>query len=159
MPPMREVVLYQKRGLSPRAGNLAAGPYMRGRSGFYKVRIAPKLRKAKEFTVLSDRRGHATTPRSRDPAAKKQPSQLRGLFYLYALLSKQVIEGGSCLPNYIMPPISPIPPPGGIADLGSGISVTRASVVRIMAAIEAAFSTALRVTLAGSMMPDFSMSS
>ena len=40
-----------------------------------------------------------------------------------------------------------------MAALGSGLSVISASVVRIIAAIEAAFSTAERVTLAGSMMP------
>lgn len=36
--------------------------------------------------------------------------------------------------------------------LGAGTSVTRASVVRIMAAMEQAFSKALRVTLTGSMI-------
>jgi hypothetical protein len=35
----------------------------------------------------------------------------------------------------------------------SGMSVMRASVVRIIAPMLAAFSTALRVTLTGSMMP------
>lgn len=53
-----------------------------------------------------------------------------------------------------MPPISPMPP--DMADWGSGTSVMRASVVRIIAAIEAAFCTALPVTLAGSIMPDAS---
>ena len=38
------------------------------------------------------------------------------------------------------------------------MSVIRASVVRIMAAIEAAFSNAPRVTLAGSMMPALTIS-
>ena len=49
-----------------------------------------------------------------------------------------------------------MPPPGGIcgmAGFGSGLSVIIASVVSTMAAIEAAFSTAERVTLAGSTMP------
>ena len=47
-------------------------------------------------------------------------------------------------------------PPCGIAGAWdfSGMSVISASVVRIMAAMEAAFSTAERVTLAGSMMPE-----
>jgi hypothetical protein len=40
----------------------------------------------------------------------------------------------------------------------SGMSVMSASVVRIIAAIEAAFSNAPRVTLAGSMMPAFTIS-
>ncbi len=45
-------------------------------------------------------------------------------------------------------------PPGiAGAEEGSGLSVMRASVVRIMPAIDAAFSTAERVTFAGSMMP------
>ncbi len=41
----------------------------------------------------------------------------------------------------------------------SGMSVISASVVRIIAAMLAAFSTALRVTLAGSMIPLLTMSS
>ena len=57
--------------------------------------------------------------------------------------------------DYIIPPMSP---PPGMGFSGSGMSVTRAEVVRIIAAIELAFSTALRVTLAGSMMPASSMS-
>ena len=48
-------------------------------------------------------------------------------------------------------------PPGGIAGADfSGLSDTSASVVRIMPPIETAFSTADRVTFAGSMMPAFS---
>ena len=57
--------------------------------------------------------------------------------------------------DYIIPPMSP---PPGMGFSGSGMSVTSAEVVRIIAAIELAFSTALRVTLAGSMMPASSMS-
>ena len=54
-----------------------------------------------------------------------------------------------------MPPM----PPGGMpAPAFSGLSEIRASVVRIMPAIETAFSIAERVTLAGSMMPALSMS-
>jgi hypothetical protein len=55
---------------------------------------------------------------------------------------------------------SPMPPGGiaGAADFGSGLSVTMASVVSTMAAIEAAFSTAERVTFAGSTIPNDSMS-
>jgi len=47
-------------------------------------------------------------------------------------------------------------PPGGIwgmAGLGSGLSVIMTSVVSTMPPIEAAFSTAERVTFAGSTMP------
>ena len=44
-------------------------------------------------------------------------------------------------------------PPAGIAGAFSGFSVTSASVVRMMPATDAAFSSAERVTLAGSMMP------
>ena len=40
-----------------------------------------------------------------------------------------------------------------MADLGSGLSVIIASVVSTMPPMEAAFSTADRVTLAGSTMP------
>jgi fructose-1-phosphate kinase PfkB-like protein len=40
----------------------------------------------------------------------------------------------------------------------SGISVTKASVVRIIEAIEAAFYRAPRVTLAGSITPSLTMS-
>jgi hypothetical protein len=54
--------------------------------------------------------------------------------------------------NYIIPPI---PPPGGIegASFSSGISDTTASVVNRRPAIDAAFSSARRVTLVGSMIP------
>ena len=50
-----------------------------------------------------------------------------------------------------MPP--PMPPPAGAAGSGAGISVTTLSVVSRVAATEAAFCKALRVTLVGSMMP------
>ena len=55
-----------------------------------------------------------------------------------------------------MPPI-----PGSIGGIAgasfSGSSVTAASVVRIMPAIEHAFSTATRATLVGSMIPALNM--
>jgi hypothetical protein len=51
----------------------------------------------------------------------------------------------------------PIPPPG-IAGSFSGMSVIRASVVRIIAAMEEAFSNAERTTFAGSVIPLFSRS-
>jgi hypothetical protein len=55
-----------------------------------------------------------------------------------------------------MPPSPPgIPPPAGAF---SGLSATTASVVRNSAAIDAAFCSAERVTLAGSMMPSAIMS-
>src|SRR6478672_13150075 len=50
-----------------------------------------------------------------------------------------------------MPPMPPSPPP--MAGAFSGLSATTASVVRNSAAIDAAFCSAERVTLAGSMMP------
>ncbi len=50
-----------------------------------------------------------------------------------------------------MPPMSGAPP--GAAEAFSGLSAMTASVVRNRAAIEAAFCSAERVTLAGSMMP------
>jgi len=57
------------------------------------------------------------------------------------------------------PPPGPpgMPPPAGGAGLGASVSGT--SVVRIMAAIDAAFCSAARVTLAGSMTPAFTRSS
>ncbi len=57
---------------------------------------------------------------------------------------------------YIMPPMPGSP--AGIGFSSSGMSVTRAAVVRIMAAMELAFSTALRVTLTGSERPASIMS-
>ena len=60
--------------------------------------------------------------------------------------------------NYIMPPMPPMSPPPGIGASGSGMSVTSAEVERIIAEMEQAFSTALRVTLAGSIMPASSIS-
>ena len=53
--------------------------------------------------------------------------------------------------NYIMPPMPGLP--AGIAGSGAGLSAMTHSVVRNMPAIEAAFSRATRVTLAGSMTP------
>ena len=55
-----------------------------------------------------------------------------------------------------MPPMPP--PPGAAAGAFSGLSAMTASVVRNSAAIEAAFCSADRVTLAGSMMPALIMS-
>ncbi len=55
--------------------------------------------------------------------------------------------------GYIMPPM-PGAPPIGISGLSSLASQMTHSVVRNMPAMEAAFSSATRHTLAGSMMPD-----
>src|SRR5450759_3032491 len=58
-----------------------------------------------------------------------------------------------------MSPMPPPPPPPGIAGAAfSGLSAMTASVVRNSAAIDAAFCSAERVTLAGSMMPALTMS-
>ncbi len=48
--------------------------------------------------------------------------------------------------------------PAGIAGFSSGISQTMASVVSARAAMELAFCSAVRVTLVGSMTPDFTRS-
>ena len=56
-----------------------------------------------------------------------------------------------------MPPISGIPPPPA-APLGSGLSATIASVVIKSAATDAASSSAVRTTLAGSITPNLNMS-
>jgi hypothetical protein len=56
--------------------------------------------------------------------------------------------------NYIIPPIPPIPgAPIGIAGPSSLISAKTHSVVNNMAAIDAAFSNAIRDTLVGSITP------
>src|SRR5664280_1197258 len=58
-----------------------------------------------------------------------------------------------------MSPMPPPPPPPGIAGAAfSGLSAMTTSVVRNSAAIDAAFCSAERVTLAGSMMPALTMS-
>src|SRR5262249_59768065 len=59
-----------------------------------------------------------------------------------------------------MPPMPPIPPPGGIPgwSLGSGRSATMPSVVINNPAIEAASCSATRTTLVGSMMPAVTIS-
>ena len=55
---------------------------------------------------------------------------------------------------YIMPPMPPMPPAGiAGAGLSSFLSAMTHSVVRNMPAMEAAFSSATRVTFAGSMTP------
>ncbi len=53
---------------------------------------------------------------------------------------------------YIIPPIPP-PPIEGTAGVSSFLSAITHSVVRIIAAIEAAFSNAILVTLVGSITP------
>ena len=56
--------------------------------------------------------------------------------------------------SYIIPPMPPIPgAPIGISGLSSFFSTITHSVVKNMPAIEAAFSRATRVTLAGSTTP------
>ena len=57
-----------------------------------------------------------------------------------------------------MPPMPPAMSPGWGAGWGAGFSATRDSVVRTMPDTLAAFSSALRVTLAGSTMPPAIMS-
>ena len=58
-----------------------------------------------------------------------------------------------------MPPMPPMPPPAGIAGSSFfGASATMASVVIIRPAIDAAFYSAVRVTLVGSRMPNSIMS-
>ena len=52
-----------------------------------------------------------------------------------------------------MPPMSPMPPPPGIWPPASGFSTTTASVVSSSPAIEAAFWSAMRTTLVGSITP------
>src|SRR5712691_1286006 len=61
---------------------------------------------------------------------------------------------------YIIPPMSPMPPmPPVPAPAFSGGSATIASVMRMFFAIEAAFCSAERVTMVGSMIPAFTRSS
>src|ERR1019366_3615193 len=64
-------------------------------------------------------------------------------------LSECPLAGESSASGYIIPLMSGIPPPAFL----SGISATIASVVRMFLAIEAAFCSADRVTIAGSMTP------
>lgn len=52
-----------------------------------------------------------------------------------------------------MPPMSPMPAPGAAGAGGSGLSATSASVVSTMELTDAAFSSAERVTFAGSTIP------
>ena len=77
-----------------------------------------------------------------------RPSLIResGSYLLYIFLSESW--------NYIIPPMPPIPgAPIGISGLSSFFSTITHSVVRNIPAIEAAFSRATRVTLAGSTTP------
>jgi hypothetical protein len=52
-----------------------------------------------------------------------------------------------------IPPPPPWPPPAGASAFSSGISLMRASVVSSREAIDAAFCSAERTTLVGSMTP------
>src|SRR5690606_36826855 len=58
-----------------------------------------------------------------------------------------------------MPPMPPIPPPAPAGAGGSGLSATTASVGSSIEAIDAAFCSAARVTLAGSITPALTRSS
>src|SRR5262245_56881879 len=69
-----------------------------------------------------------------------------------------VIASGSGRTAYIIPPMSGIPAPAP-AGVFSGGSATIASVVRMFFAIEAAFCSAERVTMVGSMIPALTRSS
>lgn len=65
-----------------------------------------------------------------------------------------IISNQEKVSAYIMPPMPPIPgAPIGISGLSSFFSTITHSVVRNIPAIEAAFSRATRVTLAGSTTP------
>jgi len=68
-------------------------------------------------------------------------------------LDCQLLTADCQLPQYIPPPMPP--PPGGIGCFSSfsGISQINASVVSMSEAMEAAFWSAVRVTLVGSMTP------
>lgn len=81
---------------------------------------------------------------------KRSPAFLRGFEVLLVLERANL----NYIPGY--PPCSP--PPAG-AFLSSGTSETRASVVSIRAAMDAAFCRAVRVTLVGSITPALTRSS
>lgn len=82
-----------------------------------------------------------------------QKGKRGGFFSL--LIQNDPAQGGDVfifvIGYYIIPSIPP--PIEGMADSFLGISVTIASVVKIIPAIETAFSRAKRVTLVGSIMP------
>lgn len=101
----------------------------------------------------------STNPKGDDLAAVPSRADWRGSYQLS--IGEEVTIDNQPIPES---PINPSTymsiPPGGMAGAFSfsGMSVTSALVVRIIAAIEQAFSTALRVTFTGSMMPAVSMS-
>src|SRR5690606_13259984 len=64
----------------------------------------------------------------------------------------------SALDQKSMPPMPPMPPPAAAGSSFFGSSATIASVVIIRPAIDAAFCSAVRVTLVGSRMPNSTMS-
>ena len=84
---------------------------------------------------------------------KKPRKDLRGLERRWRAL----IRADTALDNlaYIMPSMPPMPPPGiaGAALSAFGASAIMHSVVSIKAATDAAFCSAVRVTLVGSKMP------
>ena len=74
-------------------------------------------------------------------------------------LSASLIDAGRAFLWVVYQYMPPMPGlPAGAAGSGAGMSVTRDSVVRTMAATEAAFWRAERVTLVGSAMPRSIMS-
>ena len=93
--------------------------------------------------------------KSRLSLLERQPNSV--MFSVQRItLQKKTLS--SISPSYIMPPI-PGCGVGIAADCGSGLSVIRHSVVKKRPAIDAAFSSATRATLAGSMMPALRKSS
>src|SRR3954449_8200326 len=100
----------------------------------------PRARPGRQGGALVRRGGADTPPNDGGPGVTRAPEYRK----------HERREGAE--PAYIMPPMSGMPPPTPAPSL-SGISATMASVVRMFFAIEAAFWSAERVTMAGSMMP------
>src|SRR4051794_20935263 len=123
----------------PQEAGHPAGLLLSSTPGTTKVRFIPHLRQTG--------RSRATPPRI--TAGRRRP---RG---------RAPVGGTRRLPLfelYIIPDMSGMPAPAG-APAFSGTSATIASVVRMFLPIDAAFCSAERVTIVGSMMPLFTRSS
>jgi len=99
-------------------------------------------------------------PHESSVSQKKLPGAIHlapGVLFLFWLLrDRRFRPSGKDLVHASMPP--PCPPPAG-ASFFSGISEIMASVVSSRPEIDAAFCSAVRVTLVGSMTPAFTRSS
>ena len=130
-------------------------------SGFLGLETRNPSRREKrhaKWRKFRHRRGPAEPPAAHPETAPHQeprPTNDKGPGDNRRALVKSVCLSAA---DYIIPDMSGMPPPPPPSPSFSGTSATIASVVRMFLAIDAAFWSAERVTMAGSMMPSLTRS-